>query len=147
MFLQEEYGPFTADDVIRIAPEEEEEAELRTRLNERRAKAKEEKKRRRGEESEEQKLVSKKERKERKKERAADAASRAVLAIAGPTSEGGDSTLGVKASSVAQAAARAVQKEMMSSNGVYKSIFNDGKNKVDNNKLFIVSGASRYTIS
>lgn len=146
---QEEYGPFEADDLIKIAPEEAEEEELRQRMKERRAKAKAEKKRKRAEEGPGEGALSKEERKEKRKEKEAAAAARAAQQHhAAKKSEGGDSTLGVKASSVALAAQQAVDKEM-SSSAAYKSLFSSdkGPGKLDSNKLFIVSGAARYTIS
>ena len=148
--LQQEYGPFEADDVIRLVPEEEEEKDLRTRMHERRAKAKKEKKRKReaeggGEKEEKEKEKTGKdwasasegaEGKDKKKEKHKD---KAAVKSNGNGSHHQMSTapMGIKSSSLAAEAKKAADKEMANSSS-FASLFNSGNEKTDKNRLFSV---------
>lgn len=130
--LQEEYGPFTAEDVIRLAPEEEEEGVLRERMLARRAAAKKEKKRKRAEAGEGGEAP----RREKKEKEA-----RPKALPAPPKVAAGD----LKVASVVAEAMKAAEKEMASSSS-FASLFNDGKGgKADASKMFIQTGAARWS--
>lgn len=129
---QEEYGPFTAEDVIRLAPEEEEEGVLRERMLARRAAAKKEKKRKRAEAGEGGEAP----RREKKEKEA-----RPKALPAPPKVAAGD----LKVASVVAEAMKAAEKEMASSSS-FASLFNDGKGgKADASKMFIQTGAARWS--
>lgn len=139
--LQAEYGPFEADDVIRLVPEEDVEKELRGRMEERRAKAKSEKKEKKRKEREGEEGGAEgeghKERKEKRKEKHGAHASygdKGNRVGAGLSS----APMGLKVSSLAEEAKAAAEKNMASSSA-FASLFNSGdSSKIDNARLMSV---------
>lgn len=135
--LQQEYGPFTADDIIRLVPEEDDEKILRDKMMERRSKAKKEKKRKRAEEGVEDGAGEK----ESAEEKAArKAAKKAAKAASVPTAEGGKisgAPMGLKVDSLADEAKRAAAKEMEGSSAL-SSLFSKGEAITDKNRLLSV---------
>ena len=141
--LQAEYGPFEADDVIRLVPEEDVEKELRGRMEERRAKAKSEKKEKKRKEREGEEGGGaggeghKEQRKEKRKEKHAGHGSNGGGKANGAGSGLSSAPMGLKVSSLAEEAKAAAEKNMASSSA-FASLFNSGDNKVDKARLMSV---------
>jgi hypothetical protein len=148
--LQDEYGPFdVADDLIRLVPDEEEETELRRRMNDRRSKAKKEKKRKQREEGqnggggkgEGDEKVDEVVEAERKKKKKANKAAKLMLTNGGGREGTGSlshvlsAPMGLSSSSLASEAQRAAEKEMAKSSA-FASLFNNGDGKTDKNRMF-----------
>lgn len=134
--LQAEYGPFEADDVIRLVPEEDVEKELRSRMEERRAKAKSEKKEKKRKHEGVEGAEDKEKRKEKRKKHAHGSSNggKANGAGAGVSS----APMGLKVSSLAEEAKAAAEKNMASSSA-FASLFNSGdSSKVDKARLLSV---------
>lgn len=142
--LQDEYGPFDSDDLIRLVPDEEEETELRRRMNERRSKSKKEKKRKqRAEGSSEGGRLGEGPKSHEETQKAVVKAAKLKVENGGKREGGMASSqvlgapMGLQVSSLAGEAQRAAEKEMASSSA-FASLFNNGDEKADKNRLFSV---------